>query len=114
MGSITASCGHVLDEDSWGVDLSLMEWDNDYDNGGYIRVVSYGNYCEKCAAEYEKLGIVLHNKQEEQDWLNGKIDYPEIDYSEFREYYHTAPKKQSWWQILGIAIIKLLGWIGVK
>lgn len=76
--SITLCCCHVVDDFDDEVCLSLKDQAIDYDQEGFVRAVSYGGYCKKCADEYEKLGIVLHNEQEEDDWLSGKM--PDSDW----------------------------------
>lgn len=71
--TIILCCGHKIDDFDDEVCLSLKDHFNDYDNDRIGRAVSYGGYCKKCAAQYEEWGMVLHNKQEEDDWLSGKI-----------------------------------------
>jgi hypothetical protein len=76
MGSITATCGHdITDEfDDNGIDstmLSIMEFD------GVDRCVSYGSYCAECRKLHREWGVVLEDEKAEQDWLNGKTEYPQ-------------------------------------
>jgi hypothetical protein len=56
----------------------LKDYYTDYDKAEFCRAVSFGCYCKECAAQYEKWGLVLHNEQEEDDWLSGVMpDEPE-------------------------------------
>ena len=69
-GTVTGTCGHELR----GVDdnmLTIKEHFNDYDEWKIKRCIAYVCVCDWCAKEYEKDGIVLHNEQEEKEWLNG-------------------------------------------
>ena len=75
--TITLCCSHQVDDFDDEVCLSLKDQAIDYYEEKFVRAISYGGYCKKCADEYEKLGIVLHNEQEEQDWLSGKM--PDAD-----------------------------------
>jgi hypothetical protein len=76
MGSMYGSCGHDItdewDADPRSVDLSIMDFTRECENA-----VSYGCYCKDCRNRYEKMGVVLHNEQEEEKWLRGELEYPE-------------------------------------
>jgi hypothetical protein len=69
-GTVTGTCGHELR----GVDdneLRIKDHFNDYDEGLIKRCIGCVCVCDKCAKRYEKKGMVLHNEQEEKEWLNG-------------------------------------------
>jgi len=68
-GTVTGTCGHELR----GVDdnmLTIKDHFNDYDEWKIKRCIAYVCVCDWCAKRYEKDGIVLHNEQEEKEWLN--------------------------------------------
>ena len=69
-GTVIGTCGHELR----GVDdnmLTIKDHFNDYDEWKIKRCIAYVCVCDWCAKRYEKDGIVLHNAQEEKEWLNG-------------------------------------------
>jgi hypothetical protein len=70
---IIATCGHDV-TDEWEMVCSGASW-MDYARTGE-RAVSFGILCPECKELYESWGIILHNKQEEDDWLSGKTDDP--------------------------------------
>jgi hypothetical protein len=71
-------CGHILGDLEDEICLKLKDYYTDYDKAEFCRAVSFGCYCKECAAQYEKWGLVLHNEQEEDDWLSGVMpDEPE-------------------------------------
>lgn len=77
MGSIIASCGHdVTDKEL--APVSWMEYDTDIEEG-IVRTVAYGVLCDDCLKLYMSWGIVLESEKEEQDWLNGKTQYPQTE-----------------------------------
>jgi hypothetical protein len=74
--TIIGSCGHDVsaewDENPRQLDLAIMEYARTGENA-----VSYGVYCKACREQYERWGVVLHNKQEEERWMCGEMEYPE-------------------------------------
>jgi len=70
------SCGHELSEDEEGnelcVNLALAATTCDYD--GYKHCIHYGSYCLDCAKELEEDGWVLHNEEEEIQWLSERVN----------------------------------------
>jgi hypothetical protein len=92
MGSMYGSCGHDITAEwdawfeSWYKDASSNIPDPDplslelatmsYSREGE-RAVLYGTYCKACRVERETWGIVLHNEQEQEAWMRGKLEYPE-------------------------------------
>ena len=68
--SVTGSCGHDITNEP-KVMMSIMDFARTGENA-----VTYGVYCEKCRADYERWGIVLHNKQKEEKWMRGELEYP--------------------------------------
>jgi hypothetical protein len=71
--SIVACCGHTLtEEEDLGVKLHLQEMTLDYDTDRFVRAVSFGNYCKKCAERFESYGAVLHNQEEIDAYLHGQ------------------------------------------
>lgn len=71
--TITLCCCHKVGDMDDGIPLALKDMMADYDEDKMVRAITYGDYCKKCADDYEKLGCVLHNEQEEKDWLSGKM-----------------------------------------
>ncbi len=68
---ITASCGCKL-TDAEGIGKDIVYKDHARDGS---KVVTYAVFCDKCFELYEKEGIILKTKQEENDWLQGKTKY---------------------------------------
>lgn len=66
------SCGHELLEDEDGNELYLILSTKSYSVGedGWVNTVLHGSYCLDCAKELEQESLVLHNEQEEIEWLN--------------------------------------------
>lgn len=73
MGNIRLCCGHWIDDFDNEVRLYLKTYSRECE-----RVVSYGGYCKKCAKEYEEMGVILHNEQEQEDWIRGITPDPEM------------------------------------
>ena len=71
--SIILCCGHALEDFTDGVPLKTKDYYIDYDSESIKRAFSFGVYCKTCAAQYEGWGLILHNEQEETDWLFGKM-----------------------------------------
>jgi hypothetical protein len=70
--SIIGTCGHDI-TDEWEQvkdGIAIMEHAIDYGSMKFVNAISYCVVCKKCREQYEELGIVLHNEQEEQDWIN--------------------------------------------
>lgn len=65
---IRLTCLHEVKDFKDEVQLNLME----YTRHGE-RAVSTVVYCKKCAQDAERLGFVLHNKQEEYNWMHKGI-----------------------------------------
>ena len=65
---ITGTCGHELKDD--GNALAVKEFYNSYGEKRIEKCICYVRVCDECAKEYEKSGIVIHNEQEEREWLN--------------------------------------------
>lgn len=74
--TIIASCGHDV-TNLKSFDLVTMDFTNDYENKKVVRCIRFGCYCQNCANHYERLGVVLHNFDEQNNWLYGKTEYPE-------------------------------------
>ena len=76
--TMIASCGHDI-ENSYYVSLNTMDFVTNWNEQKMTRCVRFGCYCKECASAYESYGIVLHNLDEQNDWLSGKTPYPTID-----------------------------------
>lgn len=62
------SCGHELLEDE---DYKMLSVKTEYpDKHGWNKAIFFGSYCLDCAKELEQESLVLHNEQEEIEWLN--------------------------------------------
>jgi hypothetical protein len=68
--SAIGSCGCEKESLDDFTDLCIKEYARDCE-----RCLSFGCYCTECATELEQLGRVLHNEQEQDDWLSGKCSY---------------------------------------
>ncbi len=63
---ITGSCGHEFTQDEgMGNHIAVGDYDRDMS-----KMIRYMTVCDKCAQEYAD--IILHTKQEEDDWMNSK------------------------------------------
>ena len=76
--TVIASCGHDI-SNSKHVSLNTMDFTTDWNEQKMSRCVRFGCYCVECSNTYEGYGIVLHNLDEQNDWLSGKTSYPTID-----------------------------------
>jgi hypothetical protein len=78
MATTIASCGHDItkeqEKDFFSCSLSIM----DYTEEG-CRAIRYLTACASCRKEYESWGIVLHNNDEETEWIAGMILYPQFN-----------------------------------
>jgi hypothetical protein len=69
--NVRASCGHWLPDFWFGVDgFACKSWGGDEEWG---RVISYESLCPECYAEKKRFNLILINKQEEMDWMKGKL-----------------------------------------
>lgn len=77
--TIVTNCGHVVQSIDDVFDLQIKGYD---DEGK--RIVVYQCFCSACADEKELNNEIIHNQQEEYEWLNGFSDDPKntlIDYA---------------------------------
>lgn len=84
-GKMIGTCGHEIY--NFDYQLSIMEYDAEAN-----RVISYVIVCLNCKNLYEKWGIVLHNEQEQSDWLNYKLNRKideELSDQEIHNEYNT-------------------------
>ena len=65
LGTIYGTCGHELSIERDAVSGVAVK--------GYMRegdrCIDFRSLCADCEADYEKDGMVLHNKEEENKWL---------------------------------------------
>ena len=84
--TIVTNCGHIVPTIDDVFDLQLKG----YDHEGK-RIVVYQCFCSKCADEKEINNEIIHNQQEESDWLNGISDEPKntlVDYAVKLMHHH--------------------------
>lgn len=41
---------------------------------GWNKAIFYGSYCLDCAKELEQDGWVLHNEEEQMEWLSERVN----------------------------------------
>ena len=63
--TLIASCGHSVNDIDDLVDLQFKGID-----ASGKRCISYGCFCQECADQYDLSGKVIHNKEEENEWLS--------------------------------------------
>lgn len=73
--TVIASCGHDI-TNSLYIDLIIMDFAKSHESEKIVRCLKFGCYCKNCANHYESLGVVLHNFEEQNNWLYGKTEYP--------------------------------------
>lgn len=72
---VIGTCGHQLTQaESEGFDnyISIM----DHDRSGN-KVVSYMTVCNECKKIFDKRKLILKNDTEVNDYISGKIKYPD-------------------------------------
>jgi hypothetical protein len=69
MGSITASCGHVLGPDEEDVMVFYKDEDCDAVEGFHPVLIS-ASFCQKCAAEWKADGVLFDTMEEGMAWLD--------------------------------------------
>lgn len=74
------SCSHESDSFEDVINISIMDVDLDYEKPGWINVIRHMCVCKECYKKYESWGIILKTEQEQQDWLDGKLEYPEFQH----------------------------------
>lgn len=75
IGSITASCGHKLADGEEGVDVIYKD-EQCLAVEGFIPVIVYGYFCQKCAAKWRSEGLLFDNNEEAEKWLM-EVKYPD-------------------------------------
>ena len=65
MANVKLTCGHWITPYEEPVMLSVK----DYSRTGE-KTCSFGSYCKKCAEQYEKEGLVVHNETEVKEWFD--------------------------------------------
>jgi len=62
--TIRASCGCLIQNSMLGVPIRFKEYDREGNKS-----VGYGVFCQYCAKKYEYDEKVLHNEDEEREWV---------------------------------------------
>lgn len=68
---IVGTCGHELTTVQGNI-LNIKDTAIDYEEDTFSNCVATVCVCDRCAKKYERMGMVLHNEQEEKQWLNKK------------------------------------------
>lgn len=70
--SITASCGHQVQEFEECYEVATKEWTINED--GWQKAIGYKSLCKDCHESYKKNDAILFTEAEEFDWLKNKED----------------------------------------
>ena len=66
---IIGTCGHELKTVEGNV-LRIKDTTIDYMEDTFSNCVAIVSVCDRCKKIYEKMKMVLHNEQEEKQWLS--------------------------------------------
>lgn len=71
MGTITASCGHVLtDEEGIGISVISKGESIDHDAGRFVPALVYSQFCRACEEKWRADGLLFASEAEADEWLD--------------------------------------------
>ena len=68
-GNITGSCGHVLGQHDGDYGLGINAVTKTVENDESPSV-THGTYCKSCVKQLDKLRLLLHSVEEQEEWMS--------------------------------------------